>query len=504
MSDLTVEYKDSVHISVQCDRGIAQELSDYFTFKVPGYQFMPAYKNKMWDGTIKLYNIYGQTLFAGLDKYVKIFADERNYSIDFGDVPTKPVDISKNDIAKFVNDHLQPTYKDEILQAYDHQIDAIHHAINNNRCLLLSPTASGKSLIIYALIRYYLDILPPEKKILVIVPTISLVTQMFEDFKEYSQADTSFDANRECHTVYAGKKKIDSSRIVISTWQSIYKLKANYFDNFGAAFGDECHLFKSKSLTSIMSKLKNCPYRIGTTGTLDGTQTHKLVIEGLFGPVYNVIKTSDLMDKNLLSQLSIDCILLKYPKENRKKMNRNKYFDELEWLVTNPTRNKFIANMAKNLKGNTLVLFQLVEKHGKHLHKLIKEACPEHDVFFVYGGTDSEDREEVRNLTEENNNAIIVASYGTFSTGISIRRLHNIIFASPSKSRIRVLQSIGRQLRKSKYKDKAKLYDIGDDLTWKSWSNHTLKHFIERMKIYNIEKFDYKTITINLEGETNG
>jgi superfamily II DNA or RNA helicase len=502
MSDISIEYKDSVYIKVNCDRGIAQELSEYFTFKVPGYQFMPAYKNKMWDGTIKLYNIYGEELYAGLDKYVKHFADERGYTVEFGENLASPANLSKEEIEKYVNDHLQPTYKDEILKAYEHQIDAIHHAINNNRCLLLSPTASGKSLIIYALLRYYMDILPKDKKILVIVPTISLVTQMYEDFKEYSQADDSFEVSRDCHPVFAGQKKISTSKIIISTWQSVYKMKKEYFDNFGAVFGDECHLFKSKSLTNIMTKLKTCPYRIGTTGTLDGTQTHKLVIEGLFGSVYNVIKTSELMEQDLLSQLSIDCILLKHKEEERKEMKRAKYFDELEWLVQNDARNNFIANMANKINGNTLILFQLVEKHGKHLQKLIKERCPNHKVFFVFGGTSAEDREEVRKLTEENNNAIIVASYGTFSTGISIRRLHNIIFASPSKSRIRVLQSIGRQLRKSKYKEKAKLYDIGDDLTWKSWTNHTLKHFVERIKIYNKEKFDYKTIKINL-GEQN-
>jgi len=503
MSDLLIKYKDSVHISVECDRGIAQELSEYFTFKVPGYQFMPAYKNKMWDGTIKLYNIYGQELYAGLDKYVQHFADERGYSVEYGNKLSSSPELPKEDIEKYVNEHLQPTYKDEVLQVYDHQLDAIHHAINNNRCLLLSPTASGKSLIIYSLIRYYMDILPKNKKILIIVPTISLVTQMYEDFKEYSKPDKSFKVEEECHAVFSGQKKLTENRIIISTWQSIYKLKQKYFDNFGAVFGDECHLFKSKSLTSIMTKLKTCPYRIGTTGTLDGSQTHKLVIEGLFGSVYNVIKTSDLMERDLLSQLSIDCILLKHSEEERKEMKRAKYFDELEWLVQNDARNNFIADMSNKIKGNTLILFQLVEKHGKHLQQLIKERCPDHNVFFVYGGTSAEDREEVRKLTEDNDNAIIVASYGTFSTGISIRRLHNIVFASPSKSRIRVLQSIGRQLRKSKYKEKAKLYDIGDDLTWKSWINHTLKHFVERIKIYNKEKFDYKTIKISLGDETN-
>tara|TARA_B100000287_G_scaffold431993_1_gene490352 strand:+ start:348 stop:1868 length:1521 start_codon:yes stop_codon:yes gene_type:complete len=505
MSDLTVSYKDSVHISVDCERGIAQELSEYFTFKVPGYQFMPAYKNKMWDGTIKLYNIYKQELYAGLDQYVKKFADERGYSIEYGKPLVEDNNVSFEETENYINNKLQPAFKDEILKAYEHQIRAVQHGINNNKCLLLSPTASGKSLIIYSLMRNYMEVLPKDKKILIVVPTVSLVTQMYEDFKEYSKADDSFDVGVECHGVFAGQEKINDSRIIISTWQSIYKCNQKYFDNFGAVFGDECHLFKSKSLTSIMSKLKQCPYRIGTTGTLDGTQTHKLVIEGLFGPVYNVVQTNQLMEKDLLAKLSIDCILLKYPEKTRKELKRSKYFNELEYLVTNRTRNQFIADMAKNLNGNTLVLFQLVEKHGKHLHKLISDICKDHKVFFVYGGTDSEDREQVRKLTEENDNAIIVASYGTFSTGISIRRLHNIIFASPSKSRVRVLQSIGRQLRKSKYKDKAKLYDIGDDLTWKSWTNHTLKHFVERMKIYNRERFNYRTIKINLEeGEADG
>ena len=271
-----------------------------------------------------------------------------------------------------------------------------------------------------------------------------------------------------------------------------------YFDNYGAVFGDECHLFKSKSLTRIMSKLKDCPYRVGTTGTLDGTLTHKLVIEGLFGPVYKVTDTKNLMDMKLLSNLSIDCVLLDYEDKIKKQNARMKYFEELEWLVTNEDRNNFIAKMAKSLKGNTLILFQLVEKHGKHLNKLIEEVCPDHQVFFVYGGTDVQDRESIRKIAEENENAIIVASYGTFSTGISIRRLHNIIFASPSKSRIRVLQSIGRQLRKSEHKELARLYDIGDNLSWKTWKNHTLKHFLERMKLYNAERFDYRSIKIKI------
>ena len=495
MSDITVNYQDSVDIKVECERGIAKELSDYFTFKVPGHQYMPSYKNKMWDGQIKLYNIYGQTLYAGLLDYVTRFAEDRNYSIEL-DTRLKE-EKKKINIDAFLS-LMRLTVSGKEIKPYEHQISAINQVMHNDRSLLLSPTGSGKSLIIYCLMRHYLNILPEDKKILIIVPTTSLVTQMISDFEDYSKMD-NWKAKQHCHAVMAGKDKdYPRKRVIISTWQSIYKMRKPFFDKFGAVFGDECHLFKAKSLTSIMTKLKDCPYRVGTTGTLDGTQTHKLVIEGLFGPVFDVTSTKELMNKDLLSKLKIDTILLKYGEEDKKEIKRAKYQDEMDWLVRHDGRNKFISDMTINLKGNTLVLFQYVEKHGKVIHSIIEEKAKDRKVFFVHGGTDVETREEVRQITEKEEDAIIVASYGTFSTGISIRRLHNIIFASPSKSRVRVLQSIGRQLRKSEHKDVARLYDIGDDLSWKSWKNHTLRHFLERIKIYESEKFDFTSVMIRI------
>ena len=504
MNELTITNIDSVDIKIECDRGIAKELSDFFTFKVPGHKFMPAYRNKLWDGQIKLYNIYKQTLYKGLYDYVLKFAEDRDYKI----VEPHPIhktekNIQEEHIQKFINEFLKPYAAGESITAHEHQITAVTHAINNNRCLLLSPTGSGKSLIIYALVRYYLDKIPPDKKILIIVPTTSLVQQLYSDFDEYS-SKSKWQAKDNIHTVFAGKDKLSEKRVIISTWQSIYKLDENYFNNFSSCFGDECHLFKSKSLTTLMTKLKQCEYRIGTTGTLDDSLAHKLVIEGLFGRVINVTTTKSLMDKDLLSQLEIDCILLKYPERIRNSVKRITYQDEIDWLVHNTDRNNFISNLTVNLKGNTLVLFQYVEKHGKPLHKLIKKkAGDKRDVFFVFGGTDVEVREKIRNITETKDDAIIVASYGTFSTGISIRKLHNIIFSSPSKSRIRVLQSIGRQLRKSKYKEVAKLYDIADDLHWKSYKNHTLRHHESRLKIYQSEGFNNKLISLHINGKDN-
>jgi len=389
------------------------------------------------------------------------------------------------------------------MKPHEHQLDAIRHALYANRTLLVSPTGSGKSLMIYTMVRYHLDKLPKDKKILIIVPTTSLVSQLYSDFKDYAKND-KWCVETNCHRVMSGIEKDDlKKRVIISTWQSIYKQPKEYFSKFGAVFGDECHLFKAKSLTSIMTKLEDCPVRIGTTGTLDGSLTHKLVIEGLFGPVYEVTKTKTLMERKLLSTLKIDAILLKHSESVRSELKRSTYQDEIDYIVSCEERNRFVCRLTNNLKGNTLVLFQFVEKHGKVLHQMMKKEFPDKQVFFVHGGTDAEQRETIRKFVEKTENAVIIASYGTFSTGVSIKRLHNIVFASPSKSRIRVLQSIGRQLRKSEHKDVAKLYDIADDLSWKKYKNHTLRHFEERLKIYDGESFQYAQININLKGGLN-
>jgi superfamily II DNA or RNA helicase len=297
----------------------------------------------------------------------------------------------------------------------------------------------------------------------------------------------------------SGQEKNTDCRIVVSTWQSLYKMRRDYFSQYDVVIGDECHLFKAKSLTSIMTKLIDCKYRFGFTGTLDGTQTHKLVLEGLFGRSKQFVKTRELIDQNVLANFKIKALVLKYKESERKQVSKMKYQDEIDFIVGNTRRNKFIKSLAVSLTGNTLLLFQYVDKHGRILYDEInKVTTSDRKVFFVYGGTNAETREQIRAITEEEENAIIIASYGTFSTGINIRNLHNIIFASPTKSRIRNLQSIGRGLRKGESKDKATLYDIADDLRNKSSVNYTLKHFSERIKIYSEEEFDYKIYNINL------
>jgi superfamily II DNA or RNA helicase len=368
----------------------------------------------------------------------------------------------------------------------DYQYDAIVHGIENKRAILLSPTGSGKSFIIYLMARWYLE--NHDKKLLLIVPTTSLVEQMYKDFSDYG-----YDVETNCHRIYSGKDKETECPLVISTWQSIYKLGPPWFQQFGCVIGDEVHGFKSKSLSSIMNKAIKAEYRFGTTGTLDGTQVHKLVLEGLFGPVHRVTTTHELQKRDTLAKLDIDIVLLKYAREHCQLTDKRTYQDEIDFIVKYEKRNKFIANLAVNQTGNTLVLFNLVDKHGKVLRDLIEDRLKDGQrFFFVSGETKTSDREHIRNIVDRQKNSIILASLGTFSTGINIKNIHNIVFASPSKSQIRVLQSIGRGLRKSEDGTDTKLYDIADDLHHKSKKNFTLLHSGERIKIYTREKFPYR------------
>lgn len=329
---------------------------------------------------------------------------------------------------------------------------------------------------------------------MIIVPTTSLVHQMVSDFKSYG-----FDPDN-CHKIYSGQERKTDKQVTVTTWQSIYKLDKKWFVPYKLTIGDEAHLFKAKSLTSIINKLNRCPYRFGFTGTLDGTQTHRLVLEGLFGPVEKIITTAELIDKKVLSKFRIKCIVLSYSDDERKANVSKTYQQEMDFLVKHQGRLKFVKNLVASLEGNTLLLFQYVEKHGKVIYDELSAMLPNRPVYFVHGGIEGEERENIRALVEMNNDAVIVASYGTFSTGINIRNLHNIVFSSPSKSRIRNLQSIGRGLRLGDNKQECVLYDIADDLSWKSKRNYTLGHFVERVKIYNQEKFQNKIYTVKLNG----
>lgn len=485
METLRIQKINDVHLKVVCDSGIMYELGEYFTFNVPGARFSPAFKNKMWDGKIRLFHVMRGTLYLGLLNEVRAFARERNYNIEFDN----PSDFAEEEFP----DTVAEQFVDGLelpLTVRDYQYEAFVHCVRRNRALLLSPTASGKSLIIFMLAAYYIS-----KKILLIVPNVSLVHQMAADFVSYGCPENII------HKIYEGQQKDNyEAHITITTWQSIYQLPEKWFKNFGVVIGDEAHQFKAKSLVDIMEKMKSCKYKFGFTGTLDGTNTNKLVLEGLFGSVRQVTTTSDMMQNKNVAQLDIKSIVLNYDDDIKKMFAKAKpqYKDEIKYLVRSSPRNKFLINLVSSLRNNTLLLFNFVE-HGKMLYNAIKQANLERSVFIVYGKVEGQEREEIRKFTENNENVIIVASYKTFSTGINIPSLENVIFGSPSKSRIRVLQSIGRALRVSDKKQSAKLYDVADDISWGSYKNTSIRHFTERVQMYNQEKFDYKIYTINIK-----
>ena len=487
MSHLIISKKNEVYLKIDAEPHIYYELSDQFTFDVPGASFSPAYKKKFWDGKIRLFNTQKGEIYVGLLDRIIQFCKDHEYTYEFLESEYYGLPFEVNDFISLegVKDYINSISK---YRPRDYQVDGVYDALRHNRKLLISPTASGKSLMIYSIVRYYVG---NKKNILIVVPTTSLVEQMYKDFADYG-----WDVGSFCHKIYAGKERETDSQVIITTWQSIYKLPRKYFERFSVVVGDEAHQFKSKSLISIMTKLDNAKYRYGFTGTLDGTQTHKWVLEGLFGPSYKIVKTDELMKKGHLAKLDINVLLLKHPP------NKFENFEEeVQYIIGHDRRNNFIKNLALDLKGNTLILFARVEKHGEPLYELINNnnIIENRNVFFIHGGVDTEDREKVREITEQQNNAIIVASYGTFSTGINIKNLHNIIFASPSKSRIRNLQSIGRILRKGNQKTKATLYDIADDIRYKTKKNYTLNHLIERIKIYNEENFNYDIVNIPLK-----
>lgn len=485
MSELIISKKNEVYLRVKTEPHISHELSDQFTFDVEGAKYMPQYRNKWWDGKIRLFNIQTGELYIGLlDKLLR-FCDDHGYKYKFEENKYygHPIDLNQMISYEGVRDYMTHI---SVHKPREYQIQAVYDALKCNRRLIVSPTGSGKSLMIYSVVRYYVE---KGKDTLIIVPTTSLVEQMYKDFADYG-----WDVGSYCHKIYGGRERETKNQVIITTWQSIYKLEKKYFDRFEVVVGDEAHLFKSKSLVSIMTKLYDAKYRFGFTGTLDGSQTHKWILEGLFGPSYSTIKTKELIKEKHLSDLDVKIIALKH-----KPRLFDSYQEEIRYLCESPQRNRFIKNLTLVQKGNTLVLFTRVETHGEPLFDMINNSVKgNRKVFFVYGGVETEDREEIRRITEDETDAIIVASYGTFSTGINIKNLHNVIFASPSKSRVRNLQSIGRVLRKSEDKTKATLFDIADDITFNKRRNYTLNHLVERIKIYKEEKFNYEVINVAL------
>ncbi len=496
MADLHIEKKNESYIIVSGEQSTLYELQDVFTFYAEGYKYHPKYRAKMWDGKLRLLRLTSKNrgeLYFGLFNQVIAFCKSRDYTYEISDnLKSKRLELDAENFIK----NTKPSSKGQEIEPRDYQIKGFVDAVSNKRQLILSPTSSGKSLTIYLIAKFLSD---SGLKGLIIVPSISLVHQLYSDFQDYSHFNC-WDCDKHVHKIYQGQDKNASKIITISTWQSLHTIKENnFFTQYDFVITDEVHTAKATSLTGILERCTNASYRIGLTGTLDNLKVNEKTLIGLFGPINKLITTKELIDRKQVAAFNIKCLVLKYDKETCKAIKKFKYQEEIKYLVSNTKRNTFIKNLSLSLDKNTIILFNFVETHGKVIYEMIKNSkhLNNRNVYFIHGGIAGDEREKIRQIMESELNAIIVASYGTMSTGVSIKNLHNIISAISGKSRIRNLQSIGRILRLHESKDVATLYDIVDNLSVGKHQNFVLSHFLERIKTYNQEQFDYKIINVD-------
>ena len=481
--DVVISKKNELDVVLDCEQHILYELQNAFSFDVEGASFSPAFRKRYWDGKIRLLNMQKQTLPAGLTYQLCKWCDRHDYTWDFQDNQYYGLPYEQDEI---IFEEGVELFMDKIssVKPRKYQVETVFRALKEYRKTIVSPTGSGKSLMIYAICRYLKSI---DKRCLIVVPSKSLVEQMSKDFVDYGWGEENI------HKIYQGHSLDTKAPVTVTTWQSVYGLDKKWFRQFDGVIGDECHQFKSKSLQGIMKKCPDAKWRYGFTGTLDGKQVHRLMLEGLFGPVYKTTSSSDLMEKGFLAKLNVEIIILKHEPKTF-----DNYNAEIEYIGLMEERNRFVSDLSTKLKGNVLVLFTRVEGHGIPLYEMT-QAKTKRPVHIIHGDTHIDVRENIRALCETSDDNIIFGSYGTMSTGINIKNLHHVVFASPSKSRIRVLQSIGRGLRKAKGKDSVMLYDVADDFRKNGGrENFTLRHLAERIKFYVEEDFTYRMNTMKL------
>lgn len=485
METIKILYINEVDVKIETEQSIMNEMSDYFKFRIPNFDIirnMHRGRFYKFDGYIRLYDKRGSKLPFGLLGRLVDFAKERKYRLDIDEKITNKInDITRDDLLLWIGSlglKLQPR---------DYQIDSLYKAIYSRKKVVVSPTSSGKSLLISLYIKWIHE--HEKGKILVIVPTKSLVLQLKGDYESYGLKEP-------IHVIMGGYEKEGNERIYISTWQSLYELPKEYFEKFDGVIVDECHgLFVTPDTTKAISKiLDNCvnaSYRMGCTGTVHDEQIHHFKIESHLGKIYEPTSTKELMDRGILSKFKIRTLMIDYPDNIRIELEKLDWSKQQDFMENedNP-RQQLIIELAQNLEMNTLILFRKIT-HGTYIYEQLL-ANTKKEIFYVDGTVDALDREDIRKAMEKKKGIILVASFGTFSAGINIKNLHNVIFASSSKSKIRILQSIGRSLRLHNEKAVAVLYDIVD------WFGYFKKHYENRLQFYVKEKFKYEEKHVQL------
>lgn len=495
MTDVVLSKLNESSIRIIANRGILEEISDEYKFFVESARFQKSYKEKLWDGYIRLFSRKDQTIGHGLLSSLCAWCAENNYSYSLeGFQPHDEKSIEE--IQNFCGSLKSTTDKGEIIEYWDSQINGVHHAINARKCILQSPTNSGKSLIIYSIIRYLIDVEKISGKILLVVPTISLVNQMFSDFCEYSVGN-QWPVDVHCHKIMSGIEKDSHKQVYISTWQSIYNLPEKYFQKFEALVGDECHTFKAQETSSIITKSNIAKWKIGTTGTTGSPIIDKMQLRSLFGEIKILTTNKEQIDKGRSAEIKIVPLHIKRKdQEICKIVSGYSYEDEMDYIYADKKRNELIVQLAGKQKEVTLILFTK-RAHGKALYQKLVNQFPNRKIYYVDGTVPGETREEIRKKVQKEQDSILVCSFKTFSTGINIKNLNVLIFAGLMKSEIKILQSIGRILRIGNSKNVV-LYDVVDDFSYKKKKNYALEHFLIRVSYYQTEGFPIKLRSIEL------
>lgn len=494
MSDLIIEKVNSSCVHLVCEDGLSHRIYNVFSAYAPGYRFNPRFKMHVWDGKVRCYNPMSQILPIGLLNNLLIWCDQHNiqYSLQgFKDGLTDTID--KEDLEKQMNSYITAGF-----QARDYQVNAVHAALTNRRGVLLSCTGSGKSLMIYTFLRYLLDNKDVHRAIL-IVPSVSLVEQMYSDFQDYGWDDLE----DHVEMLYSGKKPTFKKEILISTWQSLEKEDQEFFEVYDACVVDECHQAKCSVVTRLLKLMHNAEYKIGTSGTLPTEISEQLQINSVIGNVLFELKSCELIARGYLTKLNIAAIFLKYPEAFIAENKERTYPEEVKMVEEYPNRNKVLNFIIDHTSPmNNMLILVNHRNHLRDVETYLHENYPDKKVSIITGDVKAKVREEIRTGIEDEDGTILLATYQTMSTGVNIPKLHAIMLFSNSKSRIKVLQSIGRGLRKHNSKNKVIIYDIVDDLSYKKRTgriakNYCMQHFDERSNYY-IEQ-EFPVITTKLE-----
>lgn len=491
---------DYNYVQFRGDRDVLSELREKYAFYAPNYKWDKRYRAGYWDGKISMINMKDLRFYAGLLSDIKLYLDSEGIEYDdSGCYQYQSRTLSEEQVKDFykrINGPFVP---------HDSQILAIQHCLQHTRNIILAPTSNGKSYIIHGLNAYYTK---QKKKVLIVIDRAQLVLQLKSNFVDEYGSNKLYSTD----TIYDDTGKSD---VVVTTWQSIVDHPASWFKQFDVLIGDEVHKFKAKSLIKIMELCSHIEFRHGLTATLDNdSKTDALTLKGMFGPSIQTTTLQEQIEEGISARPIVYIVHLKYPQSERQELRKLKsdavalakakgkgnegavaFQTESEYLENHTRRTEMIANIAMMQKGNTLIAFKK-EEHGRSLYKHI-EVKYKKNHYFVSGKVNKDKRFAIQGLIKKLKESVSVVSFGTFSTGINIPNLNNLIIGSQVKSSITVPQLIGRMVRVTEDKTTTNIIDICDDLrTSDGMDNIFMLHFKKRMEYYVKNNFEIKTKVI--------